>query len=81
MYRKRFGADPDAYAVRGFDITMDLLLKLAYKNDLVTASKLIGETEYTGNKFNFTKDRTSGYFNMASYILGFENMRITELKD
>ncbi|WP_238389896.1 LysM peptidoglycan-binding domain-containing protein [Arenibacter aquaticus] len=81
MYRKKFGADPDAYAVRGFDITLDLLLKLAYKNDLVKASKLIGETEYSGNKFNFTKDRTSGYFNMASYILGFENMRVTELKD
>ena len=81
MYRKRYGTDPDAYAVRGFDLTYDLLLKLAYKNDLVNASKLVGETEYVGNKFNFSKDISSGYFNRASYILGYENMNIIELKD
>src|SRR5690606_3354037 len=81
LYRERYGADPDVYAVRGFDLTYDLLLKLAYKNDLVNASKLVGETEYVGNKFNFNKDITSGYYNRASYILGYENMNIIELKD
>ncbi|MEZ4969081.1 MAG: LysM peptidoglycan-binding domain-containing protein [Flavobacteriaceae bacterium] len=81
LYRKRYGTDPDAYAVRGFDLTYDLLLKLAYKNDLVNASKLVGETEYVGNKFNFNKDISSGFFNRASYILGYENMNIIELKD
>ena len=80
-YRKKYGADPDAYAIRGFDLTYDLLLKLAYKNDLVIASKLVGETEYVGNKFNFNKDISSGYYNRASYILGYENMNIIELKD
>ncbi|RAJ15624.1 LysM peptidoglycan-binding domain-containing protein [Arenibacter echinorum] len=81
LYRKRYGADPDAYAVRGFDLTYDLLLKLAYKRDLVSASKLVGETEYVGNKFNFNKDISSGYYNRASYILGYENMNVIELKD
>ncbi|WP_239985679.1 MULTISPECIES: LysM peptidoglycan-binding domain-containing protein [Arenibacter] len=81
MYRTKYGSDPDEYAVRGFDLTLDMLLKLAYKNDLVVASKLIGETEYIGNKFNFNKDISSGYFNRASYILGYENMRIVELKE
>ncbi|PXX24248.1 LysM peptidoglycan-binding domain-containing protein [Arenibacter sp. ARW7G5Y1] len=81
LYRKRYGAEPDAYAIRGFDLTYDLLLKLAYKEDLVSASKLVGETEYVGNKFNFNKDISSGYYNRASYILGFENMNIVELKD
>ena len=80
-YRKRFGSDPDVYAVRGFDLTYDLLLKIAYKNDLIGASKLIGETEYTGNKFNFVKNTASGYFNQASYIMGFENMRLIEIKE
>lgn len=80
-YRKKYGADPDAYAIRGFDLTYDLLLKVAYKNDLVIASKLVGETEYVGNKFNFNKDISSGYYNRASYILGYENMNIIELKD
>ncbi|MEO0528779.1 MAG: LysM peptidoglycan-binding domain-containing protein, partial [Bacteroidota bacterium] len=42
QYRKRFGSKPDRYAIRGFDLTYDLLLKLAYKNDLFEASKFIG---------------------------------------
>jgi len=79
-YRKRFGDAPDLYAVRGFDLTYDLVLKLAYKNDLMEVSKLIGETEYTGNKFSYEKDFASGYFNQASYIMSYEKMRIKEVK-
>lgn len=80
-YRKRFGDSPDRYAVRGFDITYDLLLKLAYKNNLVAVSKLIGETEYSGNKFSYEKDFASGYFNQASFIMMYEEMRIKEIKE
>lgn len=79
-YRKKFGDSPDRYAVRGFDLTYDLILKLAYKNNLIEVSKLIGETEYTGNKFSYEKDFASGYFNQASYIMSYENMRIKEIK-
>lgn len=80
-YSKRFGDVPDRYAVRGFDLTYDLLLKLAYKNNLMEVSKIIGETEYTGNKFSYEKDMTSGYFNQASYIMAMEDLRVVELKD
>ncbi|WP_240484956.1 LysM peptidoglycan-binding domain-containing protein [Arenibacter latericius] len=80
-YSARFGSEPDEYAIRGFDITYDLLLKLAYKNNLADASKLIGGTEYTGNKFNYAKNFTSGYFNTAAYILEYKNMEVVELKE
>jgi len=80
MYRKRFGTEPDKYATRGFDIAFDLFLKLAYKNDLFEVSKLIGETEYAGNKFNYSKEMASGYFNTSSYIMTYEDMRIIEVK-
>ncbi|MBT8298277.1 MAG: LysM peptidoglycan-binding domain-containing protein [Maribacter sp.] len=80
-YSKRFGDIPDRYAVRGFDLTYDLLLKLAYKNNLMGVSKIIGETEYTGNKFSYEKDVTSGYFNQASYIMAIEDLTVVELKD
>lgn len=79
-YRKRFGGEPDRYAVRGFDMTYDLLLKLAYKNDLIGISKMIGETEYAGNKFSYEKDFASGYFNQASYIMSYEDLRLKEIK-
>ena len=80
-YRKRFGDVPDRYAVRGFDITYDLLLKLAYKNNLMEVSKIIGETEYTGNKFSYEKDMVSGYFNQSSYIIAIDDLRVVELKE
>ena len=80
-YSKRFGDVPDRYAVRGFDVTYDLLLKLAYKNNLMDVSKIIGETEYTGNKFSYEKDIASGYFNQSSYIMAIENLRVVEIKD
>ncbi len=79
-YEKRFGSLPDRYAVRGFDITYDLLLKLAYKNNLMEVSKYIGETEYAGTKFDYEKDPVKGYFNQASYIMAFEDLRIKQLQ-
>lgn len=79
-YRKRFGDNPDRYAVRGFDVTYDLLLKLAYKNDLIDVSRFIGETEYNGNKFDYERKGISGYYNQASYIMMMDDLRIKELK-
>jgi LysM repeat protein len=79
-YRKKFGEEPDKYAVRGFDVTYDVLLKLAYKNNLMDVAKFIGTTEYTGNKFDYAKDTSSGYFNQASYIMSYDDMRIKQLE-
>ncbi|MDC6406707.1 MULTISPECIES: LysM peptidoglycan-binding domain-containing protein [Maribacter] len=79
-YKAKYGVVPERFAVRGFDVTFDLLLKLAYKNDLLDVSKFIGETQYSGSKFDYEKDISSGYFNKASYIMGYENMYIKELE-
>ncbi len=80
LYKKRFETEPDRFAVRGFDVTYDLLLKLAYKNNLFEASKFIGLTQYSGNKFDYSKDVSSGYFNTASYIMRMEDLQLTEIK-
>lgn len=80
-YQKRFGDTPDRFAVRGFDLTLDLLLKLAFKKDLMEVSKLIGETQYSANKFSFEKNLASGYFNQASYIMSYADMRLKEIED
>ena len=79
-YEERFGSFPDRYAARGFDITFDLLLKLAYKNNLMEVSKFIGETQYSSNKFNYEKNATSGYFNQSTYLMMFEDLRIKEIE-
>lgn len=80
-YMKKYsGVLPDRYAVRGFDVTMDVLLKLAYKNNLFETSKYIGLTEYAGNGFDYFNDWTSGYFNRASFIMEYDNLQIKEVK-
>ncbi len=78
-YRKKFGHAPDRFAVRGFDITFDLLLKLAHKKNLYETSKIIGSTEYNGNRFNYLNDWTSGFFNQASYLMQYDELRIKQI--
>ena len=80
-YRARFKGDPDRYAVRGFDLGMDLLLRLSYRLDLFEVADQIGELEYSGNKFNYWKGWDSGYFNLAAYILKYEDLQIKEIED
>ncbi len=80
-YRVKYGSEPDRYAVRGFDLTFDMLLKLAYRPDLFEASAQVGTTEYVGNKFSYSKDLLSGYFNQATYIMMYDDMRIREVND
>ncbi|MEZ4811435.1 MAG: LysM peptidoglycan-binding domain-containing protein [Allomuricauda sp.] len=80
-YEKRYnGLKPDRYAVRGFDVTFDVLLKLAHKNNLFETSKIIGLTEYTGNSFNYFNDWTSGYHNKACYVMEYDSLQIKEVK-
>tara|TARA_R110000868_G_scaffold142103_1_gene359263 strand:- start:20909 stop:23074 length:2166 start_codon:yes stop_codon:yes gene_type:complete len=79
-YKKMFGGkSPDKYARRGFDITFDVLLKLVFRENLFEASKFIGETKYSANKFNYTKEGAAGYFNSSSYIMAYEDMWIKQL--
>ncbi len=79
-YQKRYkGLVPDRYAARGFDVTLDVLLKLAHKNNLYETSKIIGLTEYTGNSFNYFDDWTSGYYNRACYLMEYDSLQIKEV--
>ncbi|PRX55510.1 LysM peptidoglycan-binding domain-containing protein [Flagellimonas meridianipacifica] len=80
-YRRRFrGVKPDRYATRGFDLTFDVLLKLAHKNNLFETSKIVGTTEYSGNSFDYYKDWSSGYHNHAGYIMEYDSLRIKQVE-
>ncbi|MCK0161979.1 LysM peptidoglycan-binding domain-containing protein [Allomuricauda sp. F6463D] len=80
-YSQKYNGNlPDRYAIRGFDVTMDVLLKLAYKKNLFETSKYIGLTEYAANGFDYINDWSSGYFNRACYILEYDNLRIKEVE-
>lgn len=71
QYRKAYGIDPNKYVVRGFDLTLDVLLRLASEDDLYKASSNDVETEYLENKFRYAKKLMGGYSNESVYILQY----------
>ncbi len=71
-YKNKYGVLPNKFAVRGFDITYDILLRLASTHDdIYDAVKSDYETEYVGNKFRYNKKFFSGYQNQALYIIKY----------
>lgn len=78
-YKRKYGYAPDRFAVRGFDLTFDLLLKLAHKKNLFETEQIIGRTEYSGYGFDYRNNWTSGYFNQASYLMQYDELRIKQI--
>ncbi len=79
-YRRTYNVSPNRYAVRGFDLMMDLLLRLAGEDDLYDAAGSDIETEYVENKFRYSKKLFGGYFNEAVYVVKYDNLTIVEAK-
>ncbi len=77
-YKKKYGFSPNSYAVRGFDLTMDILLRLSYKGNLYESTKIDTETIYTENKFFYKKKLFGGYYNTAIYIIKYNDLTIVE---
>lgn len=80
-YKKKYGTEPNKYAARGFDLTMDVILRLASNDNLFTASSNDVETQYTENKFRYSKKQQGGYFNEAVYVVAYTpDLTIEEAK-
>ncbi len=72
-YKNKYGVMPNRYAIRGFDVTYDVLLRLASDNDIYDAILPENETVYLENKFRYEKNDKAGYCNQAAYILKYNN--------
>ena len=72
-YKNKYGVLPNRFAVRGFDLTYDVVLRLASSEDIFTASKQEFETQYIENKFRYSKSLLSGYQNNAFYIIKYQD--------
>lgn len=79
-YKETYGVMPNKYAVRGFDIALDIILRLASSDNLYEASKEVVETAYLENKFKYHKKLFGGYYNDAVYIVKYNNLNIEEAK-
>ncbi|MCW5520301.1 LysM peptidoglycan-binding domain-containing protein [Aureitalea sp. L0-47] len=70
-YKNKYNVLPNRFAVRGFDVAYDILLRLAVADDVYDANDPKVETEYIENKFRYTKKMFSGYQNNALYIIKY----------
>jgi LysM repeat protein len=77
-YQKRFGDFPSKEAFRAYDITLDMILRLAYKEEIYLPS--IGETDYLENRFFYEKASQAGYQNVGFYLLQHQGYDIIEIK-
>lgn len=72
-YKNKYGVLPNRFAIRGFDVTYDVLLRLASEKDIYDAILPKSETVYIENKFRYEKSTTEGYCNEAAYILKYND--------
>ncbi|PWA07098.1 LysM peptidoglycan-binding domain-containing protein [Flavobacterium laiguense] len=79
-YRAKNKVNPSAFAIRGFDITFDTMMRLSQdKTYQETAETMI--TEQVENKFEYRKKEEGGYANNGTYILYYDtDMTIKEAK-
>jgi len=79
-YRKKNKVNPSSYAIRGFDITFDTMMRLSQdKTYQETAQTMI--TEQVENKFEYHKNQEGGYANKGIYILYYDtDLTIKEAK-
>ena len=57
-YIKRFGKPPNKEAVRGYDITLDAVLRIAVSKNLKNSLDL-GETQYESSRFLYRECATA----------------------
>lgn len=78
-YTKRYGVTPNKVAVRGFDLTMDVVLRLVNYKDLYESVNEAPFTEYVENKFAYKKKLFGGYYNDTVYLVKYEDLKIVEV--
>ena len=79
-YRKKNKVNPSTYAIRGFDITFDTMMRLSQdKTYQETAETMI--TEQVESKFEYHKKEEGGYVNKGIYILYYDtDLTVKEAK-
>jgi len=79
-YLNTYKISPSKYAFRGFDLTMDAVLRTSLVGNFIKEAN-IGETSYQENKFQYVKNaaKGGGYENRAVYILRYEDLQISEI--
>jgi len=70
IYRRKYFAWPSAYAVEGFDLTFDLLQRLANNSDMISQ----GVSERVGTRYDFIENTSGGIINKGMYIVKYDGL-------
>ncbi|MEC7773442.1 MAG: LysM domain-containing protein [Bacteroidota bacterium] len=79
-YIELFGNYPNKDAIKAFDITTDISLRLALNKKLIKSFKY-GDQTYIENIYNYAKDSLGGYINNGFYILKHSEYTVNEIID
>ena len=79
-YDKLYNITPNKRAVRGFDLTMDVVLRLVSSDDLYASVNNAPLTEYVENKFAYKKKLFGGYYNDSVYLVKYDDLTVVEVK-
>ena len=77
-FLNKYGDYPSKESYRAYDVTLDVILRLAYQNKIF--SDKIEETNHIENKFKYLPDDGGGYSNFGYYILQHRDYEIIEMK-
>ncbi|MDO5981114.1 PBP1 and LysM peptidoglycan-binding domain-containing protein [Flavivirga spongiicola] len=79
-YKQMYNTTPNNRAVKGFDLTMDVVLRLVSSEDLYMSVNEASLTEYVENKFAYKKKLFGGYYNNTVYLVMYDDLTIVEVK-
>ena len=77
-YIDLFGNFPNKDVIKAFDITTDILLRLALHKKIEKSFKY-GDQKYIQNRYNYVKDSLGGYINNGFYILRHSEYNVDEI--
>jgi len=75
-YRNTYNTNPSKYSMMGFDMTYDILIRLATSNDIVQQ----GISQRLLTKFNYIENTSNSILNNGIYIVKYDNLELKKLK-
>lgn len=70
-FEKKYGKSPNKYAIRGFDLGTDIVLRLLASSNLSDLNSANIITEYLENKFSYVITEDGGFTNNMCYIMKY----------
>jgi LysM repeat protein len=71
-YKEEYKILPNQFAIRGFDVTFDTMLRISQDKSFTELSDNV-KTEQIQNRFDYRKKAVDGYTNNGVYIMEFQD--------